>query len=332
MSLNSLESVRYAIKLINNFMSLNLKRFIFIIILVILTAFGAWSYTAYLKPKPLDQTPSPQNIIKVSTSFYPIYAFTKAITEDKIELNNITPAGAEPHDFEPSAQQITQIYSSSLFIYNGAGVDAWAEKLAQNLESKNVKTLNLSQKLVSQDLIISEGYKDPHFWLDPILAQNQTDLILDEIAKIDTINKDFYTTNSKVFKSQLQDLDAKYKTKLSNCFQNKAVVSHDAFSYLSARYGFEIVPISGLAPESEISLQEISQITNKIKTDKIKYIGTEVLIDPKLANTIANETGAKVLILDPIESLTDADLQSKQNYLTKMNGNLENLEIMLECK
>jgi zinc transport system substrate-binding protein len=313
-------------------MQSNLKRFIFVFILSILTAFGTWSYTAYLKPKPVDQTPNPQNKFKVSTSFYPIYAFTKAITEDKIELNNITPAGAEPHDFEPSAQQITQIYSSSLFIYNGAGVDAWAEKLAQNLESKNVKTLNLSQKLVSQDLIISDGYKDPHFWLDPILAQNQTDLILDEIVKIDTVNKDFYSTNSKAFKSQLQGLDTKYKTKLNNCFQNKVVVSHDAFSYLSARYGFEIVPISGLAPESEISLQEISQITNKIKAENIKYLASEALLDPKITNTIASETGAKVLILDPIESLTDADLQSKQNYLTKMNDNLENLGIMLECK
>ena len=262
--------------------------------------------------------------LTIVTTFYPPAEFASQITKDKFNVINITSGGVEPHDFEPSPKDLVNIQNAELFIINGNDFDHWAEELVA--ENDDINSLILSE------YIDSEFANDPHFWLDPVHAIDLVKAISESVIEIDSENKDFYEENTNRYIEVLNNLDQEYETGLENCSQRKIVVSHDAFSYLADRYSLEIINISGLSPEEEPTASTLIEISKTVKENNIKYIFYETLVSPDLANTIANETGASTLILNPLEGLTSEELSVGENYVSIMRNNLNNLKIAMECR
>ena len=324
---------------------MNKKRIIFVTILALVviftTAFFWYKNTVEVslsRPNQnTNQISNTQNHIKPSviTSFYPLFEFSKQVAGNSANIENITPPGVEPHDFEPSSQQISKIQESQIFIYNGGEIDVWAEKLAPELSKKNVKVIKMSDVLQT-DLIFSQENKesgfDPHFWLDPVLALKQADIITQALSEVDSKNTNIYKANLTKFSQQLSDLDGNYKSNLNNCSLKTVVTSHNAFAYLARRYGFKLVSVSGLSPDAEPSLEKITEIVKLVEEKKIKYIAFESLVSPKISQTIAAETGTATIALNPIEGLTQEEMDNNQNYLSLMQDNLNNLRFILDCK
>ncbi|MEI6728712.1 MAG: zinc ABC transporter substrate-binding protein [bacterium] len=281
------------------------------------------------------------NKLQVTTSFYPLYFFTSQIGGDLVAVNNITPAGSEPHEYEPPSSQIKDIYKSKLFIFNGAGLDPWATKIQSDLEKNSVPSVEITKDLeVLKPL--QEEYKslnsenetkelDPHLWLDPVLAIRQAQIITQNLVKVDSANKAVYEQNSLQLITKLNQLNQDFKLGLSKCQKNEIITSHNFMQYVAIRYGFKSTPISGISPDSEPSSQDLSQIAKLIKQKDLKYIFTESLVSPKLSQTIAIETGAQTLILNPIEGFPEDQLNSGQDYLMIQRQNLDNLKIALQC-
>lgn len=273
--------------------------------------------------------------IKIVASFYPLADFAKNVGGDFVNVTNITPAGAEPHEYEPTPQDIVKVHSSQLLIYNGNGVDPWAEKIEADLKAKSIEVIKMSDKLESvKKETGDEGGEefDPHFWLDPVNAQKEVDVIADALIEIDKAREKEYNKNRDNFKKQLADLDAEYRNSLANCELRTIVTSHNAFKYLARRYNLETLYILGLSPEEEPSAKTIAEVANLAKEKNIKYIFFETLVNPKLSETIANEIGAKTLVLNPIEGLTDEEIAAGKNYLSVMRENLTNLKTALQCQ
>jgi zinc transport system substrate-binding protein len=279
--------------------------------------------------------------LKVVASFYPLADFAKQVGGQAVDITNMTPAGAEPHDFEPKAQDIQNIYKSQIFIFNGAGLDPWADKIQSDLESNGVKTIKMSdnfQILKPLDIVGSidgeqeDTTQDPHIWTDPVLVKKQVQIIRDMFDSVDSTRKTIYDQNADSFTSQLDSLDSSFRSTLKDCVQNEVVTSHNFLQYLGNEYGFSSIPISGISPDSEPSSKKLAELADLIKSKNIKYIFTENLISPKLSQTIAAETGAQVLVLNPIEGLSDDQIAQGQNYLSVQKDNLKNLSIALECK
>ena len=130
----------------------------------------------------------------------------------------------------------------------------------------------------------------------------------------------------------MDELNKEFQTELAACTNRKIVVSHDAFSYLSNRYSFEIINIAGLSPEEEPSAKTLTEISNTVTENGIKYIFYETLVSSDLANTIADETGASTLVLNPLEGLTPEEISNGENYVSIMRNNLNNLKVAMECK
>ncbi len=271
--------------------------------------------------------------LQITASFYPYYFFASEIGGSKVQVTNITPAGAEPHDYEPTSGDLVLINSSKLLILNGQ-VEPWGTKIQTDLEGKSTKILVAGTGLFTQKVTDEEGQTatDPHIWLSPTRAKVQAKAILNELIQIDPANKDYYSANANKLLNELDNLDQSFKKGLASCQKKDIVTSHAAFGYLASDYGLIQIPIAGLSPDAEPSLKEMANITNFVKTNGINYIFFESLVSPKLSQTIAAETGAQTLVLDPLEGLTPAALSSGENYLTIMNQNLQNLEIALECK
>lgn len=262
--------------------------------------------------------------IKVVASIYSLAEFAKKAGGNLIDVSYITPPGAEPHDYEPTPQDIVKIRSARIFLVNGNGIDAWAEKISVEAQKNGVEVLTMSK-------LLNISGQDPHFWLDPQLVKKEIGILRDILVKLDSVHAEDYQKNSSEYITKLNSLDAKYQLGLQNCKLNEIVVSHNAFSYLAKRYGFQTLYISGLSPDEEPSAKRISEITAIAKSKNIRYIFFERLVSPKIAQTIAKEIGATTLLLNPFEGLTKEEIGVQKNYLSVMEENLNNLRSALEC-
>ncbi|MBI2037649.1 MAG: zinc ABC transporter substrate-binding protein [Candidatus Magasanikbacteria bacterium] len=283
-----------------------------------------------LRP-PVVTTPGKPTIV---TTFYPLADIAQNVSRKHMEVINITPAGVEPHDFEPTPQDLAKIYRAKLFILNGGDIDAWAEKIIPELKAKNITVINMSEHLEKiQDTNAESEPKlyDPHFWLDPINVSTETDVIAETLVQIDNARAVDYNNNRAAFKKQLQQLDTDYRTGLAACDSKEIITAHNAFGYLTKRYNLTNFYILGLSPDEEPSPQKIAEIASMAKQKNIKYIFFETIIDQKLSRTIADEIGAQTLVLNPIEGLTDEELRAGKNYIQVMKDNLQNLKTALVC-
>lgn len=274
-----------------------------------------------------------ENKLRVTTSFYPLYYFANQIGGEKINVTNITPAGTEPHDYQPTPRQIVQIERSRVFILNSGGFDTWAERMQESLSGKNIAVLAVSEGLRSLNYTDEKGKKvtDPHIWLSPVQAQKEAQKIKDILIKSDPQNRQVYEANAEVLNQKFVQLDRKFREGLSLCSQKSFITSHAAFGYLAKEYGLTQVSISGLSPEQVPSSSRMAEITQFARENNVKYIFFESLVSPKLSETIANEIGAKTLVLDPIEGISEEGIKQGKSYFTVMEDNLKNLQTALQC-
>lgn len=293
---------------------MNIKKIVLLAVVVIALGAALFGITSN-KAKEDDK-------LSVVTSFYPLYTFAKHVGGDKVAVTNVTPAGAEPHEYEPSPKTLVDAQRSDVFVFNGEWLEPWTDKFIKDYHG----TLVMGGHGISLP-----KNNDPHFWLDPVLAQKMVNNIRDGLAKADPTNKAYYTKNAQAYNAKLAELDNAYRSGLTQCKQREVVVSHDALEYLAKRYDFETLPIAGISPEEEPSAARLAELSTLVKEKGIKYVFFESLVSPRLADTIAQETGAKTLVFDPLEGLSDADQKQGKDYLSIQRENLQNLRTALAC-
>jgi len=313
------------------------KRKIFSIFLVmIMLVAGACS----IQQRPQTSAEERDGKLLVYASIYPMYDFAQKIGGDKIDLRMMVPPGAEPHDWEPTAKLMAQMEKADVFIYNGVNMEMWADKLVKSISSEKLKVVEASSGVSLIKLEDHEegeygkhegeednhGDYDPHVWLDPMRALKQAENIKNAFVAADEENMEFYESNFNEFANKLRELDQKYREELKDRKLNEIVVAHAAFGYLADRYGLEQISVSGLTPQEEPSAAKMAQITELVREHGIKYIFFETLTSPKLAKVIANETGAKTAVLNPVGGLTKDEIEEGKGYISIMEDNLEILK------
>lgn len=271
----------------------------------------------------------------IVTTIYPLYDFTKQVVGDHADVVLLVPAGAEPHDWEPSPADLIAIAQCDIFIYNGANMESWVDKVLKTTLSGK-KIVNASSAVQVQGAAYDEdggvaekGALDPHIWLDPVNAMGIVDAISHAVIQFDGANQSFYKNNTAIYKNKLATLNQHYIDGLQGRTTDEIITSHAAFGYMAKRYGFTQTAIMGLTPESEPTPDKMAAIIEHVRTKQIKYVFFETLVNPKLSEVIATDTGAQTLVFNPIEGLTDAELAQGQDYITEMEMNLVSLEYAL---
>ncbi len=293
-----------------------LKLILFLVLMMMLM--GVWKLWPRTKTKKVNRE------VSVVTSFYPLYFFASEIGGDKIRVKNVTPAGSEPHDYEPTARDMAEIQESQLLILNGNGLEAWAQKIRGEVEESGVKVIEAGEGWFEKN--------DPHIWLSPELAKKQAETILAGLVQIDPENAIYYQERGKRLSEEIERVQTEFRQGLAHCNKREMVTSHEAFAYLAREFGLTQVSIAGLSPDEEPSTKQMAEAARFAQEKKIKFIFFESITSPKLSETIAEEIGAKTLVLDPIEGISESDREQGKNYLTVMRENLVNLKIALECQ
>jgi zinc transport system substrate-binding protein len=264
--------------------------------------------------------------LRVVSSFFPIGEFVKKIGGDMVESSLLIPAGVEPHDFEPTINQIQTVDSADVLVYNGLGIENWIAKINSAHKIDASEGLNASYP-DKRNMTL-----DPHIWLDPLLAKKEVENIRNGLMIVDPSNKDTYFNNAKIFLDELDNLDKAIRTDLESCKKRDFISFHNSFSYFAKQYGLNQHSISNVGPEAEITPTRLAEIINIAKSLGLSVIYSEELMDPRYASVVAQEIPeGKVLVLSPIEGLTKIEQDSGIGYIDKMHQNIKNLMVGLEC-
>jgi zinc transport system substrate-binding protein len=255
-------------------------------------------------------------------SFYPLVYAAQQVGGSTVNVANLTPTGAEPHDLELTPQAVARIERADVVLYLGHGFQPAVSDAVHNASGKRVDALAGLPLAAAHHQ--EEGLTaDPHVWLDPLLFARI-------VTRIGSVLHRPRAARSLVAK--LQRLDAEYKVGLAHCMHHDVVTSHAAFGYLARRYGLQQIAITGLAPESEPTPQQLAHVVEIVRTTHATTVFLEKLLSPRLADTVAREVGAKTAVLDPIEGLTSSEQARGATYLTLMHQNLAALRKALACR
>jgi len=305
---------------------------------------GCTSREASLNPDPGSTgTSNTSSKLKVVTTFYPMYEFSKQVAGDLADVTALIPPGVEPHDWEPTAKDIAAVKEADVFVYNGI-VEGWAPKVLESAVNSKRIVVEASQAVTLMEGTPEdedeadgghgseaghdhgESALDPHVWLAPALAQKEVAAIQQAFEQADPAHKDTYQRNADAYIKKLQQLDDNFQTKLKAVKRKDFITQHSAFAYMAQAYGLTQVPIAGLSPEEEPSPEKMVGIVGFAQAHNVQTIFFETLADPKIAATIAKEVGAKTAVLNPLEGLTEEEKAQGLDYITIMTKNLEGLE------
>lgn len=283
--------------------------------------------------QPAD-TATDDGRLRVLTSFYPMYDFACKIGGDCIDVINMVPSGTEPHDWEPSTNDLKNLEKADVFIYNGADMEPWADDL---LVSRS-DTLHVVEASENVELRTTDGEHehahehegadhhhgdfDPHVWLDPENAKIEMETIRDALCAADPENSTVFQSNYEKYAAELDALDAEFREKLAPLPNRTIVVAHEAFGYLCDAYGLTQVGIEGLSPDSEPDPGRMAEVIDFVREHSISTIFFEELVSPKVAEAIASETGAQAKMLSPLEGLSDEQAAAGADYFSVMHDNL----------
>ena len=302
--------------------------------------------------------------LAVMASFYPLQYLAEKIGGEHVSVTSLTPDGAEPHDLELSPKMVDSLSSADAVVYL-AGFQSAVDEAIEQQAPKTVIDVSPAAELVEAGTDANhpseeeeeatdeaqsgeteahdhdheghdhEGHDhhhdmsaDPHFWLDPTRMAKAATLVGDKLAEADSAHADVYKANAKALADELNTLSDTLVTKTSSCKVKTFVTAHTAFGYLADRTGLTQVGISGLDPESSPSPARLAEIGQIAKEQGVTTIFTEALIDPKVAQTLADDLGITTAVLDPIESQTDAS----KDYAAVMQANIDALTKANNCQ
>lgn len=249
----------------------------------------------------------------VVAAFYPLQFVAQQVGGNSVSVTSLTEPGIEPHDLELTAAQVAEIAEADIVLYIKGFQPAVDEAVAQQAGDRAIDVAAGLTRLGN----------DPHVWLDPRNLASIGQAFADRLSAIDPSSATTIAANQTALASSMDALDTDYRDGLASCTLTDLVVSHEAFGYLAAAYGLTQVGISGLSPEAEPSPARMKDVANLVSSKGITTIYYETLVDPKVAQTIADETGATAAVLDPLEGLV-AD--SASDYISVMQQNLATLE------
>ena len=305
--------------------------------------------------------------LTVYASTFALKSMAEEIGGDRVNVEMVIPPGADPHTYEPTSKQMTQIADADLFLTIGHDLEPYVESMEKSLEGQNVAFVKTAEDVTlldaadtvhvhgedehsedehaheeeghSEDEHANEdeahnedehdhGQYDPHVWLDPMNAVSMAEAVEAAFSEEAPDYKDEFSERLSAFKDEANTLDAELKAAVENGSKSELLVTHAAYGYLAERYGFDQLPIAGLTPSEEPSQQALKRIIEEARLHDLNYIAFEDTVTPKVAEVVKQEIGAESVTIYNLESVTKE--QMDKSYFDLMRENVKALETALK--
>ncbi|WP_290771903.1 MULTISPECIES: metal ABC transporter solute-binding protein, Zn/Mn family [unclassified Exiguobacterium] len=312
-----------------------------------------------------DSSTSDDKKTEIYTSTFATAAIAREIGGNQVNVKMIVPPGADPHSYEPTSKQLTEIAKGDLFLLTGTTLEPYSKKIQESLKGTDVRFVETSKDvtLLESDATLhaheeeghteeehaheeaghddhatdehaheeeehDHGKYDPHVWLDPVNAKAMARSITVALSKEVPKDKATFEKNLKAFDQQADALDKEFKQAVADGSKKELLVTHAAYGYLAERYGFTQLPIAGISPSDEPSQKQLAALVKEARMHDLKYVAFEETVSPKVARVIQKEIGAKSVTIHNLESVTKS--QQNSSYFKLMEENVQTLEQALQ--
>lgn len=280
--------------------------------------------------------------LNILTTIFPIYDFSRTIAADHADISMLLPSGADSHSYEPTPRDILKIQNADLFIYIGGESDIWVDQILTSLGDKKPQTLVLLNFVNALPEEVVPGMQaeeehdstgkteivyDEHIWLSPLNAIKMADAIAASLTESDPAHAADFEKNRVALDQKLQELDQTFRDIVSSA-KRKTIIVGDRFPfrYLAEEYGLEYyAAFPGCSAEVEPSASTVAFLIDKVKAEKIPVVFYIEFSTHKIADAIANATGAKTMLLHSAHIVSQEEINSGITYLSIMNENAEKL-------
>jgi len=275
-----------------------------LIVILTITAFSLTACSGNSSSPEASGTTA--QVVLTSATF--LADITRNVAGERLAVESLLPAGADPHSYQPTPRDVTKIVQSKLLIINGAEYEHFLEPLLENAEGER-EVVEASAGLSPRTDAGNEHGVDPHLWLDPNNVVTYVENIREALTHFDPDGAALYQSNADVYVAQLKDLDVWIKEQVSQIAPEKRllVTNHEALGYFADRYGFTVIGaiVPGVSSDASASAQQMAALIEQIKASAAPAIFLDEVENPALAQQIADETGVKVVEDLHLESLTD---------------------------
>jgi len=288
--------------------------------------------------------------LNVVATIFSLYDFSRAAAKDLANITMLTPPGSSLHSYEPSPADIKNIQNADVFLYIGGENDAWIERILSTLDTTKMKIVRLfdfvklyeeeekegMQPEEESDPLLAEAEPagkpeveyDEHIWTSPKNAVLMINAITSALCEKDTANCEKYKENSKSYALQIEGLSKELSQIVSSAKRKQIVVADKfPFRYLVEEYGLDYAAaFAGCSDQSDATPATIAYLINTVKKNKIPYIYHVELSNKNTAEAVAEQTGAKMLLLHSYHNISKQEFESGTTYLDLLKQNVVNLK------
>ena len=308
-------------------------RRIILIVLLILSILLVYIIVTQYTPL-LTQTPPQEQggMLKVVTTFYPLYDFTKNIGGNRVDVNILVPETVDLHSFEPTPSTIAKVAEADMLIFSGVNLEPWVPKIVKAASNPKLTLVDSSQGinllLVPSQFQQNNRTFDPHIWLNPVDVKQQVKNILNGLIKADPEDSDYFIDNANSYQIKLDSLNSKITNMTMYSKTRYFITLHGAFAYFAKQYNLMQIPILGPF-EDEPTPTDIQKTIDAIQLYHLCYVGYETLENPAISKSIERQTNVTLILIDTIEGLSTADQKAGKDYLILMDENITRIGMAL---
>lgn len=289
--------------------------------------------------------------LRIVTTLFPYYDFARAVAGDRADVTLLLSPGREAHSFEPTPLDAVTISRADVFIYNGGEGEVWVDDMLDSVGENIESVLRMMDFVSAREEEFSEGMQDAethdhdehgehdhadsdeieydeHIWTSPANAIVLCRAVAETLCAADTENADFYRANCEDYCAQLSALDADFRALREGAARDLLVFADRfPFLYFCKEYGLNYrAAFHGCSSDTEPSLATLKYLIDKVNEEHIPVVYTVDLNSQKIAEAVSECTGARIERLWSMQTVSRADFDAGETYITLMERNYEALK------
>lgn len=277
-------------------------------------------------------TANAEDGLKVVATNFPCYDFARQVVGDRGEVTLLIHPGVEVHSYEPSPADILAIGGADLFVYVGGESDAWVDNILSGFDPSDAPaTLRMMEAVTpleeeGEDDAHGDGPEyDEHIWTSPVNAMAMVGALSERLCELDADNAGAYAAAADDYIARIAEIDAAFEEVVEGGVRHELVFADRfPFLYFVRRYGLDYAAaFPSCTAQTEPTPQTMLSLIRRVSQDGIPVVYTIEMSTRKVAGTIAEETGARIRTLYSLQTVTQAQFDAGETYVSLMRENVE---------
>ena len=265
--------------------------------------------------------------VKVVATLPLLKEFAEQVGREHVQVTSLITGFESEHSYSPKPSDLQAISEARLLLEIGLGLEMWVSGLVKNAGNSGLRIVTTSRNIpVIRDPSEANSQGNPHVWLDPENAKIMTRHIADGLTEADPAHKTDYRTNLEDYLRRLSDSEHDLQRRVATLRDRRIVTYHPAWPYFARRFGFQIEGDIIRQVGAEPTAAHLARLAHHMKREKIKVIVSEPQLNQKIAQALAQETGARIVLLSPLPGA----INGTETYLSMLRYDIARLIEALE--